>query len=129
MPIGVEDIDKAVAWTRYIVVLGCILLRKCDVEVASDVLDTERCITLRKTVIGEGAYEFKIRVEHLDGSEAEIGGKDERSRGIAANSQSFVDRALTYVRSIHCQDGMSPVDEIGVPAGYCAIFGVKNEHA
>src|SRR5712691_10369610 len=109
--------------TRYIVVLGCILLRKCDVEVASDVLDTERCITLRKTVIGEGAYEIKIRVELLDPSEAEIGGKDERSRSITADSQSFVDRALTYVRAIHRQDGMSPVGEIGVPTGYCAIFG------
>src|SRR5260370_41767473 len=96
--------------TRYIVVLGCILLRKCDVEFASDVLDAEGCITLRKTVIGEGAYEVKIRVEHLDGSEAELDGKDERSRGIAANSKSFVDCALNYVRSMHCQDGMSPVD-------------------
>src|SRR6266702_8112042 len=124
MPIVVKDIDKAMAGTRYIVVLGCIPLRKCDVEVSSDVLNTERRITLRKTVIGEGAYEFKIRVEHLDGSEAEIGGKDERSRGIAANSQSFVDRALTYVRSIHGQDGMSQVGEILVPAGYRAIFGI-----
>src|SRR5690242_1369007 len=121
MPIGVEDIDKAMTGTCYIVVLGCILLRECDVEVASDVLNTERCVTLRKTVISEGAYEFKIRVEHLDGSEAEIGGKDERSRGIAADSQSFVDRALTYVRSIHGQDGMSQVAEILVPAGYRAI--------
>src|SRR5438067_1999469 len=115
--------------TRYIVVLSCISLRKCDVEVASDVLDTERCITLRKTVIGEGAYEFKIRVEHLDSSEAEIGGKDERSRGIAANSQSFVDRALTYVRSIHGQGGMRSIGESRIPAGYRAIFGIKNEHA
>src|SRR5437763_6224809 len=105
--------------TRYIVVLGSILLRKGDVEVASDVLDAEGCITLRKMVIGEGAYEFKIRVEHLDGSEAEIGGKEERSRGIAADSQSFVDRAFTYVRSIHCQEGLGPVDEIRDPAGYC----------
>src|SRR6266568_9505443 len=104
--------------TRYIVVLGSILLRKCDVEVASDVLDAEGCITLRKTVIGEGAYEFKIRVEHLDGSEAEIGGKEERSRGIGANSQSLVDRTLPYVRSIHGQDGMAAVGESGVPAGY-----------
>src|SRR5205807_6083606 len=103
-------------------------LRKRDVEVASNVLDAERCKTLWKMVIGEGAYEVKIRVEHLDGSEAEIGGKEECSRGIAADSQSFVDRAFTYVRSIHCQDGMGPVDS-GIPAGYGAIFGVKNEHA
>ena len=109
--------------------LGSIPLRKRDVEVASDVLDAEGCETLWKMVIGEGAYKVKIRVEHLDGSEAEIGGKEERSGGIAADSQSFVDRAFTYVRSIYCQDGMGPVDEIGVPAGYCAIFGVKNEHA
>lgn len=129
IPTGVEDIDKPITRTRYIVVLGSIPLRKRDVEVASDVLDAERCKTLRKTLIGEGAYEFKIRVEHLDGSEAEIGGKDKRSRGIAANSQSFVDRALTYIRSIHCQDGMRLVGESRVPAGYRAIFGIKNEYA
>ena len=129
IPIGVEDIDKAMTGTRYIVMLLSILLRKCDVELASDVLDAEGCITLRKKVIGEGAYEFKVRVEHLDSSEAEIGGIEERSRGIGADSQSFVDRALTYLRSIHCQHGMGPVGETRVPAGYCAIFGVKNEDA
>ena len=52
----------------------------------------------------------------------------ERSRGIAANSQPFVDRALPYLRSIYRQDGMAPVGESGIPAGYRAIFGVKNEY-
>jgi hypothetical protein len=64
----------------------------------ASVLDAEGCITLRQTVIGEGAYEVEIRVEHLDGSEAEISGKEERSRGIGANSQSFVDRCAGYIR-------------------------------
>ncbi len=129
MPIGVEDIDEAMTRARYIVVLLRILLGKRDIEIASDVLDAEGCITLRQTVIGEGADEMKIRVEHLDGSEAEIGGKEERSRGIGANSQSLVDRTLPYVRSIHGQDGMAAVGESGVPAGYRAIFGIKKEAA
>src|SRR6202035_2745067 len=42
MAVGVEDIDKAVTRTGYIVMLFCILLGIADEEIAIDVLDAER---------------------------------------------------------------------------------------
>src|SRR5258708_24382360 len=100
----------------YVVMLGWILLREGDVEeVATIALNAERRVTVRNIGIGEGVYELKSRVEHLDFSEAEIGGKEESAVGIAADSKSFVDRACTYGRAIHCENGISRKDT-GVPA-------------
>src|SRR5258706_9627646 len=117
------------AGARYVVMLGCILLREGDVEeVATIALNAERRVTVRNIGIGEGVYELKSRVEHLDFSEAEIGGKEESAVSIAADSKSFVDRACTYSRAIDRENGVIQVD-IRVPAGNRAIFGVKNEQS
>src|SRR5258708_2203155 len=95
MPGSVEEINKSVTLTCHIVMFSSILQRECDVEIAPDVLDTERRITFWKFGISEGTYIVKICVEHFNSSKAEVGGKEKGSSSIATNSQPFVDRACT----------------------------------
>src|SRR5260370_176737 len=126
MPTGAKDIHKPVALACNVIVLGSVLQCECDVKVTTNALNTEGCVALREMLIGEGANQVKIRVEHLDLPEAEIRGIDERAIFVAVDSQPFVDSARTYGRAVHCQDGMGPVDS-GAPAGDRAIFCGENE--
>src|SRR3989440_6688231 len=117
------------ARTRDVIMLLGILLGIGDIKVASDVLDAERRVSLRQIRVREGACEahlVKFRVEHIDRAKTEIGRVDARARGI--DSQPFVDRTRAYLRVIDRENGIVQV-YIGVPAGYRAIFGGKDEEA
>src|SRR5436305_14250691 len=123
MTIGVVNINKAMSRTRHVVMLLGILLCIGDIEVASDVLDTERRVPLRNSRVREGACEahlVKFRVEHIDRTKAEIGRVDERASGV--DSEPFVDRTRAHLRVIERENGLGQVD-IRVSAGYRAIFG------
>src|ERR1700730_6370884 len=58
MAVGVEDIDKAVTRTGYIVMLFCILLGIADEQIAIDILNAEWCIAggdiwIRESVVDD----------------------------------------------------------------------------
>ena len=111
-----------------VIVPGSVLQCERDVKVTTNALNTEGCVALREIVVGERTNQVKIRVVHLDLTEAEIRGIDERAIFVAVDSQPFVDSPRTYGRAVHGQDGMGPVDS-GVPAGDRAIFCGENEDA
>ena len=138
VPSGVEDIDEPIARTSDVVMMDSVLQGKGDVKVASDVLDAEegetsgrwagdRALT-RHGRVSEGLDQAKMGIELLNGSEAEVGGKQEVARARVPCSQPFVDRAheptLAHGGAIHCEDRVGRV-HVGVPAGDCAIFGRK----
>src|SRR5215469_9789058 len=114
--------------------LAHFLQGKGDKEFAPDVLDAKGCETLacertisRQDRVGEGFDELKIRVVHLDSTEAEVGGVDKRVILALTNSKPLVDWPSIGVGVIHLQDGIGRVD-IGVPTRNRAVFSSKDEH-
>jgi hypothetical protein len=98
-----------------IIVMRCILQRECNIEVAPDVLDTERGKTLilqragvRQLLVSERTHQIEIRIELFDLAETEIG----CINGISGNSKPFVDGTRTYSRAIYLEDGMSQINAI-----------------
>src|SRR5438445_11632017 len=67
-----ELVDEAGPGTSGVVVLGGVLLREGDEEVAADVVDPERGESVRERWIGEAVGEVEVTVEHVDPPEAEV---------------------------------------------------------
>src|SRR5437764_14989343 len=91
----------------YVVMLSRILHSICNIDVATNVLDTEGCIMCWKIRVGEGARQMgtgEIRVVGFYLSAMEIGGIDECARTIATNSKPFVDG--TRSRIVYREDGI-----------------------
>jgi hypothetical protein len=99
--IGIKDIDEAVARPRLVVMLTGFLERIGDKEFATNVCDTER----RETRTADGwGWELRVDkgtsevnlvemlVEDVNGARVEISGEQEVTLGVAAESQSFIDR-------------------------------------
>src|SRR6516165_4018268 len=101
MAVGIEDVDKAVAWTRHVVVLCRVLFRIGDEEIAIDGLDAERRIAGRDIRIDEppiGCREGKLPVgavgtEHIDRSGIKVGREEEKAVDVDAVSKALVDSA------------------------------------
>src|SRR5262249_10473495 len=112
-----------------------LLERIGDKEVAANGLNTER----RETRTAEGrGWELRVDkgtgevnlvemlVEDVDGARVEIGGEQEVTLGVAAESQSFIDR--TGSRLIGSENGVVGTD-LRVPAGERAVLGGENKGA
>ena len=84
IPVCVEDIDEPVPGAAYVIVVDSVLQGKADIEIAPNVLNPEGSETLssKRTIacqhlVGERLDQSESGIEHLNGSEAEIGGKQE----------------------------------------------------
>jgi hypothetical protein len=67
--IGIEHIDEAKSLTGNVILLGVILLRIGDIEIAEDVLDAEWRIAARNPRVAEATrrgHRMKRRVEHIN---------------------------------------------------------------
>src|SRR5262245_57674986 len=105
MTIGVENVDKTVAWTWHVILFCRILLGVGHEEIAIYILDPERGIASRKVRIGEPPVggrgrEFPVRTigaEHIYRTGVEVGGEQERSMQIHAKSKTLIHGALFRV--------------------------------
>src|SRR5215470_6350997 len=99
MPVGIENIDKAIARARHVVVFFIILLGVGDKEITIDVLDAEWRETGRNVRIGEvtvSGYRdvhtiaaVRSGAEHVDGPGAEVRGKEKDTVNIGAKNQTL----------------------------------------
>src|SRR5579859_6796781 len=89
-----EDVDEAAARPGVVVVLGRVLFREGDVQVAADVVNPERGETGRDGGVGEAVDQVEVAIEDLDGAEAEVGGVQELAGRGAHQGQSLVYRAV-----------------------------------
>ena len=114
VPLGVEDVDEAVARAGDVVVLGGVLLGVGDVEVAVDGLDAERGVAGRDARVGEGAGDddgLEVRVEDVDLAVVEVGGVEVGAGGVEPLGEPLVDGARGRV--VDGDDGVGPVDGAG----------------
>src|ERR1700730_3012255 len=92
-PVEIEPINKTMPAAGHVVMPGGILLRECDVQHATKVLDVERRIAARDLGIGKGTGCAEVRVEYVDLSGAEVSRIQMVGETIEAESQALVDRA------------------------------------
>src|SRR4029077_20093210 len=126
-----EDVDKAVAWPGVVVVLGRVLFGEGDVQVAADVVNSERGETSGDGGVGEAVDQVEVAIEYLDGAEAEVGGVEELAGRGAHQGESLVHRAgvASIVGDggpVHGDDGVGGIDG-GVPADDGAVLGGEQE--
>jgi hypothetical protein len=101
MPVGVKDVDKAMARTLNVVVLCRVLFRVGDEKIAIDALDAERRIAGRDIGIDEpsiGCCRGKEPVgavgpKHVDRACIKIGREEEKAMDVDAVSKALVDSA------------------------------------
>src|SRR5215470_5565136 len=107
MAVGVEDVDKAIAPPRDVVVLCRILQCVRDKEIAVDVLDAEGREPSLNVRICEGTIDLTrfrrpeagrpISGKYVDRSGAEVRRKEKDAVNVGAENQTFVDRAWRVV--------------------------------
>src|SRR5271167_2196014 len=97
MSVGVENIDKAVARPRHVVMLFPVLFRIGDEEIAVDILNAERRKAGRDARILEasigGCRHVKARLaagrgggKHVNRPAAEVGGEEEDASDVDPDS-------------------------------------------
>src|SRR5207237_10622981 len=102
MAVGIEDIHKATAWPRHVVVFLSVLFRVGHEQVAIDVRDAEGRVAGGDIGIGETAVRSRGREqavragrpEYIDRPSAEVGRVQEPSPGAQTEHQTLVDGAV-----------------------------------
>src|SRR6266481_1486744 len=102
MAVGIEDIHKAMAWPRHVVVFLSVLFRVGHEQVAIDVRDAKRRVAGGNIGIGEAAVRSRGREqavragrpEYIDRPGAEVGRVQEPSLGAQAEHETLVDGAV-----------------------------------
>src|SRR4029077_19164255 len=126
-----EDVDKTVAWPGVVILLGRVLFGEGDVQVAADVVNSERGEAGWDGGVGEAVDKVEVAIEDLDGAEAEVGGVEELAGGGADQGESLVYRAVVAGLvgdggPVHGDDRGGGVDG-GVPADNGAVLGGEQE--
>ena len=103
MAVSIENVDKAMAPARHVVMLCRILQRISDKEIAVDVLDAEgrkpswnlwiRKITVNLSRCRRPEAGGAIRGEYVDRSGPKVRRKEKDAVNVGAENQTFVDRA------------------------------------
>src|SRR5262249_8660144 len=107
MAVSVENVDKAIAPARHVVMLSRILHCVSDKKIAVDVLDAEGRKPSRNLRIRKGAIDLSrcrrpeagrpIGCEHVDRSGPKVRGKEKDAVNVGTENQTFVDRAWRVV--------------------------------
>ena len=134
MTVGVENVDKAIARARHIVVFFPVLLCIGDKEITVDVLDAERGEPNWNVRIREVAVDLlrrrrpeagsAIGGEHIDRRGPEVRRKEKGAVNAGAENQTFVNRAR---RVIDGEDGLIKRSETASPSGNRPVLGVEDE--
>src|SRR5215471_1978582 len=134
MTVGVENVDKAIARARHIVVFFLVLLCIGDKEITVDVLDAERGEPNWNVRIREVAADLlrrrrpeagsAIGGEHIDRRGPEVRRKEKGAVNAGAENQTFVNRAR---RVIDGEDGLIKRSETASPSGNRPVLGVEDE--
>jgi len=134
MTVGVENVDKAIARARHIVVFFLVLLCIGDKEITVDVLDAERGEPNCNVRIREVAVDLlrrrrpeagsAIGGEHIDRRGPEVRRKEKSAVNVGAENQTFVNRAR---RVIDGEDGLIKRSETASPSGNRPVLGVEDE--
>src|SRR6516162_6041190 len=96
MPVGVEYVDKAVAWAGDIVMLCRVLLRIGYEEIAVDVFDAERREPGRDSGIRKAAtrsHQLIVMVEDIDRSGPKVRREQEHAIDVDAEYRALVNGA------------------------------------
>src|SRR5262245_32931330 len=124
LSVHAELIDIAVARSRHIVMLVCILFGKRNEYIATQNLDAEGRISLLDVWIGEAIHLMKGAIEHVNHTIAEICRVKEGSISIRTDRETLVDRAV--MRMINGKNGAAAVHS-GVPTRNSAVLGREDK--
>src|ERR1700704_7101267 len=134
MAVGIENIHKAMAWPRHVVVFRSVLLRVRHEQLAIVVRDAKRRVAGRDTGIGEAAVRGRRREqpvragrpEYIDRPGAEVGRVQEPSLGTQPEHETLVDGAVPgggRGRVVDRDDRMGGWVQTSGPRGNGAILG------
>ena len=126
-----EHVDEPIAGTGGVIVLRRILLRERHVELATDVVDSERGEPGRDRGIGEAVDEGEVAVEHVDRPEPEVARVQELAGRGVHEREALVDGAdvtgaVRCGRPVDCDHGVGRID-VRVPALDGSVFGREQE--
>src|SRR5262249_17323047 len=134
MPVSVENVDKAIAPARHVVMLSRILHCVSDKEIAVDVLDAEGRKPSRNLWISKIAVNLSrcrrseagrpIGGEYVDRSGPKVRRKEKDAVWIGSENQTFVDRAC---RVIDGEDRLISRGQTARPSCNSSILGVPDE--
>src|SRR6266851_1504363 len=134
MTVGVENVDKAIARARHVVVFFLILFCIGYKEIAINVLDAERRETGRNVRIGEVAVDLLSRRrpeagrpvggEHVNRSGPKVRSKKKDAVNVGAENKALVNRVRRVVDGKDC---LISRGKTAAPSRNRAVFGVEDE--
>src|SRR5437868_1068845 len=135
MAVGVEDVDKAIAGTRHVVMLCRVLLRIGDKQTAVDVLDAKRCVVggdIRILETTVGGYWNVVPIgassgsgaEHVNCSGAEVSRKKEDALCIHAKHEALVNGIR---RVVDRENGLIRRGQPAGPSRNGSVLGVPDK--
>jgi hypothetical protein len=127
LPVHTELIDIAVARSRHIVVLFCVLFGKRNEDIAIQNLDTEGRKPVLDVWIGEAVHLLKGAVEHVNRTIAEVRRVKEGSVGIGADRETLVHGASAAMGIVDGENRAGAAVHTGVPARNGAVLGREDE--
>ena len=129
--VGVEDVNKTASRARRVIVLVRLLLGECHQQLAAVLTDAEGRKTRGQPWVGENIDQVEVSVEHFDGTEAEVGRKEEFA-GVGGDQRQAlvhcpaVALGVDRVGAIHREHGVVLVDS-WIPSGDGAVLTGKDE--